>query len=59
MIINKIQESSIHLSLVICPFVQLLDISLKNSKSFKTFNSEFSFVEVWLTEQNSKLLEIK
>ena len=25
----------------------------------KTFNSEFSYTEVWLTDQNSKLLEIE
>ena len=25
---------------------------------FKTFNSEFSYTEVWLTDQNSKPLEI-
>ena len=36
-------------------FSQLLNISPKNF--LKTFNSEFSFVEVWLADCNSKLLE--
>ena len=38
---------------------QLLGISAKNFKFLKTFNSEFYYIEVWFTEQNSKLLEIK
>ena len=25
----------------------------------KTFNSEFSFIEVWFTDQNSKQVEIE
>ena len=33
-------------------FSQLLDISPK-------FDSEFSYIEVWLTDQNSNPLEIK
>ena len=32
----------------------LLDISPKNFMFLKTFNSEFSYVEVWFTDQNSK-----
>ena len=50
---------------VLCTFVgnksfgQLLDILLKNYKFLKTFNSEFSCIEVWLTDQNSKLLELE
>ena len=56
-------------SRVLCAFVgnksfgQLLDISLKNYKFLKTFNSEFSYIdsyiEVWLTDQNSKLPELE
>ena len=38
---------------------QLLDISPKNFIFLKTFDSEFSYIEVWLTDQNSKLLEIE
>ena len=31
-----------------------LDISPKNFIFFETFNSEFSYIEVWFTDQNSK-----
>ena len=40
-------------------FVQSQDISPKNFIFLKTFNSEFSHIEVWFTDQNSKLLEIE
>ena len=40
-------------------FVQLLDISPKSFIFLKTFNSEFSYTVVWLTDQNFKLLEIE
>ena len=54
MIISKIQES--------CPnnsFGQLLEISPKSFMLLKTFNSEFSCIEVLFTDQNFKLLEIE
>ena len=35
-------------------FGQLLVISLKNFMFLKSFDSEFSYVEVWFTNQNSK-----
>ena len=35
-----------------------LVISPKKFIFLKTFNSEFSYIEEWLTDQNSKLLEI-
>ena len=35
-------------------FGQLPDISSKNFTFLKTFNSEFSYIEVWFTDQNSK-----
>ena len=38
-------------------FSQLLDISPKNFKFLKPFDSEFLYIEVWLTDQNSKPLE--
>ena len=38
-------------------FGQLLDISVKNFISLKTFDSEFSYIEVWSTDQISKQLE--
>ena len=37
---------------------QLRDISRKNFIFLKTFNSEFSNIEVWFTNQNSAPLEI-
>ena len=40
-------------------FGKLLDISPKNLLFLKTFNSEFSYIEVWFTDQISKPLEIK
>ena len=38
---------------------QLLDISQKNFIFLKTFNSEFSLIEVCFTDQNSEPLEIE
>ena len=40
-------------------FGQLLDMLSKNFIFLKTFNSEFSYIEVWFTDQNYKPLEIK
>ena len=40
-------------------FCQLLDISPRNFIFLKTFHSEFSYIEVRFTGQNSKPLEIK
>ena len=40
-------------------FGQLLDISPKAFIFLKTFVSEFSYIEVWFTDQNSKPLEIE
>ena len=40
-------------------FDQLLDISPKIFVFKKTFNSEFSYTEIWLTDQNSKALGIQ
>ena len=37
-------------------FSQLLDISSKNFTFIKTFDSEYSYIEVWFTDQNSKSL---
>ena len=41
------------------PFGSLLEISPKNHILLKTFNSEYSEIEVWFTDQNSQPLEIK
>ena len=40
-------------------FGQLLDISPTKFKFLKAFNSEFSYIEVWFTDQYSKPLEIE
>ena len=40
-------------------FGPLLDLSPKNFIFPKTFNSEFSYIEVWFTDQNFKLLEVE
>ena len=40
-------------------FGQLLDISAKHFIFSKTFNSEFSYIEIWFTDQNFKPLEIE
>ena len=37
----------------------MLDISPKNFIFSKIFNSEFSYIELWLFDQNSKPLEIE
>ena len=41
------------------PFGSLLEISLTNLIFLKTFNSEFDYIEVWLTHQNVQPLEIE
>ena len=38
-------------------FGQLLDISSENFIFLKTFDSEFLYIEVWFTDQNSNPLE--
>ena len=40
-------------------FGQLLHISPKNVILLKIFKSEFPYIEVWFTDQNSKPLEAK
>ena len=40
-------------------FGQLLDVSPENFIFFKTFHSEFFYIEVWLAEENSNPLEIQ
>ena len=41
------------------PFGSLLKISQIEHIFLKTFNSEYNEIEVWLTDQNSKPLEIE
>ena len=40
-------------------FGQLLNISHKNFIFLKTLNSEFSYIQVWFTDQNSKPLKVE
>ena len=40
-------------------FGQLIDISSENFIFLKTLESEFSYTEVWITDQNSKTLEME
>ena len=40
-------------------FGPILDVSPKNFIFLKTCNWEFSYIEVWFTDQNSKPLEIE
>ena len=40
-------------------FRQLLDISPKKFIFLKTFNSEFSYIEIWFTNQNPKSVEME
>ena len=40
-------------------FGQLLGVSFKNFMFLQTLNSEFSYIEVCFTDQNSKPLEIE
>ena len=40
-------------------FGNLLEISPTNHTFLKTFNSEYNEIQVWLTNQNSKPLEIE
>ena len=54
MIINKIQQSYICISVPNKPFSSLLEVSAKNHMLLKTFNSEFQGIEVWFTDQNSQ-----
>ena len=57
-VINKIKN-------VLYPFVpnklfgQLLDIVLKSFVFLKTFDSEFSYNQLWFTDQNSNPMEIE
>ena len=58
---NNYQQNSRALSRFIPNklFGQLLDISPKKFIFLKTFDSEFSHIEVWFTDQNSKPLYIE
>ena len=57
---NDFQQNSTVLYIFVSnkSFCQLLEILPKNM-FLKTFNSKFSDIEIWFTDQNSKPLEIK
>ena len=40
-------------------FSQLLNVSPQNFIFLENFNSEFSYIKVWITDQNSKPLEVE
>ena len=62
---NVVNNSYQQNSRVVCAFVsdksfgQILDISSENFILLKTFGSEFLYIEIWFTDQNSNLLEIE
>ena len=62
---NVVNNSYLQNSPVLHTFVsnktygQLLDISPENFIFLKNFDSEFSYILVWLTDQNSNTLEIE
>ena len=41
------------------PFGNLLEIAPTNFIHLKTFNSEFWYIEVWFTDQNSQSIEME
>ena len=61
LLINSYQQNSRVLYTLVPhkSFGQLLDISTENLIFLKTFDSEFSYIEVCFTDQNSKPLEIE
>ena len=62
---NLVKNNYQHTSKVLFSFVpnkqlgQLINISLHSLRMMNIVNTEFSFVEVWFTDQASKALEIK
>ena len=62
---NLVKNNYHHTSKVLFRFVpnkqfgQLINISSHSLTMMNTVNTEFSFVEVWFTDQISKALEIK
>ena len=59
MAINKIQKSYTRLFRINRLVVSLLEIYPTNHIFLKTFNTEFNYMEVWFTDQNSQPLEIE
>ena len=59
MAVNKIQKSYTRLFRINRLVVSLLEIYPTNHIFLKTFNTEFNYMEVWFTDQNSQPLEIE
>ena len=59
MVNNDYQHDSQVLFITNKSFGSLLDISPSNQIFLKTFNTEYDEIVVWLTDQNSKRLEIE
>ena len=58
-VINKVQESCTQLFIINRSVNYYLDISPKNFIFLKTFDSEFSYIEVCYTDENSNPLKIE
>ena len=62
---NLVKNKYKHTSKVLFPFVpykhlgQIINILPHSLTMMNTFNTEFSFVEVWFIYKNSKTLEIE
>ena len=62
---NIVKNDYQHTSKVLCSFVpnkqfgEIINISPHSLTMMNKFNTELSFVEVWLTDQASKALEIE
>ena len=58
---NDYQQDSrvLHTFLPNKPFGSLLEISPTNHIFIKTFNAEYNEIKVWLTDENSKPLEME
>ena len=61
-VVNNSYQQNSRVLFVLAPnksFGQLLDISPENFIFLKIFNSEFTYIEVWLTDQNFNCLADK
>ena len=61
-IVNNIHEQEPRVFYTFVPnksFGHLLHISPENFIFLKTFDSKFLYIEVWLTDENSKALDIE
>ena len=61
-IVNNSYQQNLRVLYTFVPnksFGQLLNISSENVIFLKTFDTEFSYIEVWYTDQNSNPLEIE